>query len=102
MLRKIYLNRRLSAFSWRPGVKVRWPIRLQLLCLVLAVALPFIGLVVFTEYDQARNAVTSAGNSNLYLAEIAASGAEQFLLDSKALLAHLAPRARAYVVGSAT
>src|SRR5258708_33043692 len=83
-------------------MKLRWSIRIQLLCLVLAVALPFIALVVFTEYDDARNTVTSAGNSTLSLAEIAASSTEQFLLDSKALLTHLAPRARAYVVDSAT
>jgi len=100
MLRKFQLNHIPYASSWLPSVRGRWPIRIQLLCLVLAVALPYIGLVVFTEYDQARIAVNSAGNSTLNLAEIAAGSTEQFLLDSKALLAQLAPAALPYVVDS--
>ncbi len=80
---------------------VRWPIRTQLLCLVLSVALPLIALLVYIKNEEAADDIRYASSSAFNIAQVTAASTEQFGIDSKALLQQLAQRARTQPINRA-
>ena len=70
----------------------RWPIRAQLLALVLAVALPAAGLVGYLIYDTEREAIAQAEARVHDIAGRIAQNLALFLRDQEALLARIAER----------
>jgi signal transduction histidine kinase len=67
-------------------------IRVQLLVLVLAVALPLLGLIAFAAYLEIEQANKQAYNTVEGLSQLTAAHVQQLLSDSQALLAEIAAR----------
>src|SRR5882672_9707263 len=74
-------------------MKERWPIHTQLLFLILSIIVPLVGLLIYVKSEEAADDVKNASNSALNLAQITAASTEQFIGDSRTLLAQLARRA---------
>src|SRR5579872_6298319 len=74
-------------------MKARLPIRSQLLCLVLSIFVPLMGLFIYIKYEEATDDINNVGISTLNIAHVTAASIEQFLGDSQTLLAQIAQRA---------
>jgi cytochrome c-type biogenesis protein CcmH/NrfG len=69
---------------------LRWTIRSHLLSLVLAVAVPLLGLLIYAAYAEARTSYQQAGAMATTLAQITAGNTQQFLENAQQRLVHLA------------
>jgi hypothetical protein len=67
-------------------------IRAQLLVLVLAIALPMVGILVYTIYDNAQQRIVEAKATAQMLAMTAASDVDRVLLSNRELLVQMAVR----------
>ena len=67
-----------------------WTVRSYLVALVLTVAAPFIGLIVYSTFTHAEEAARQAREQALRIAEISASHVERSLAESDSLLRALA------------
>ena len=82
--------------------KRRWSIHNQLYALVLAVAMPLIGLMAYTIYSNTKNEIRQASTEAVGLARITAKHAEELLDITRQLLARLAQRPLVYALDPAT
>lgn len=73
-------------------MQVQRSIRSQLMLLVMAVAIPLIGLILYSTYALALTEASQARVAALSLAQITAVNVEQFLAESETHLVHLAQR----------
>ncbi len=73
-------------------MKLRWSIRTQLFALVVAVVLPFIGLLAYTTYTDAEADAQQARAAALNIAQLTAAHTQQFIAESASTLAQLAQR----------
>lgn len=73
-------------------MRIGGSIRSQLNLLVLVVAVPLLGLVLYSSYLFARQQMVQVQGSALDLAELAAASTEQLLADSESVLAAIAQR----------
>ena len=73
-------------------MKLRWSIRTQLFALVVAVVLPFIGLLAYTTYTNAEADAQQARAAALNIAQLTAAHTQQFIAESASTLAQLAQR----------
>ncbi len=73
-------------------MKAHWPIRTQLALLVLAVAAPIAGLLVYTTYTHFQEDLHEAAHSALSLAQITAADTSSYLQNRQTVLVRIAER----------
>src|SRR5512135_3932178 len=73
-------------------MKSRFTIRAQLLALVMAIALPMVGLLAYTIYDNAQQRIVEAQSTAYTLAVTAASDVDRVLESNRDLLVQMSKR----------